>query len=83
MIIWYLFSVEPQVLDYQTQQMKLFPAISAAYALHFTAENFGEIFNEVQQSVVSGDVSRLAEVFYTKSLVIEHSCHLDISTSLL
>ena len=58
-----IIRVEPQILDYQTQQMKLFPAISSAYALFFTGLSLREIYMQILDEVQSGDVSRLAEVF--------------------
>jgi len=54
--------VEPQVLDYQTQQMKVFPAISSAYAIFFTGFTLRNIYQEILSSVEAGDTSRLAEV---------------------
>ena len=58
-----IIRVEPQILDYQTQQMKLYPAISSAYALFFTGLSLREIYMQILDEVQSGDVSRLAEVF--------------------
>lgn len=55
-------SVEPQVLDYQTQQMKVFPAISTAYALMLTGISLRTMYGEIYDSVQEGDTSRLAEV---------------------
>ena len=43
--------------------MKLFPAISSAYALFFTGLSLREIYMQILDEVQSGDVSRLAEVF--------------------
>ena len=65
MYLCLIIRIEPQILDYQTQQMKLFPAISSAYALFFTGLSLREIYMQILDEVQSGDVSRLAEVFLT------------------
>lgn len=57
-------SIEPQVLDYQTQQIKVFPGISSAYALFFTGLTLRRIYQQILGEVQSGDVSRLAEVIF-------------------
>ncbi|XP_067943579.1 peroxisomal acyl-coenzyme A oxidase 1-like [Watersipora subatra] len=53
---------EPQVLDYQTQQWKLFPAISTAYAFTFTGHALYSIYKEIVSAVQAGDSSRLKEL---------------------
>lgn len=60
MLLYY--RIEPQVLDYQTQQMKVFPAVSSAYALFFTGLSLRQIYTQILSEVETGDVSRLAEV---------------------
>lgn len=55
-------SEEPQVLSYQTQQMKLFPAITTAYAYHFCAQVTRQTYFKVYADMQNGDTSRLAEV---------------------
>ncbi|KAF6031640.1 ACOX1 [Bugula neritina] len=54
--------IEPQILDYQTQQMKLFPAICTAYALHFSGAALQSAYNDILASVGNGDMSRLSEL---------------------
>ena len=54
--------IEPQVLDYQTQQMKLFPAISTAYALFFAGSAMRSIYMDIMSAVQAGDTSRMPEV---------------------
>ncbi|XP_067949519.1 peroxisomal acyl-coenzyme A oxidase 1-like isoform X2 [Watersipora subatra] len=54
--------IEPQILDYQTQQMKLFPSISTAYAVIFTGLAVRNIYTEIYNSVQAEDISRLAEI---------------------
>ena len=49
-------------MDYQTQQMKLLPAISTAYALIFTGVQLGVTYDEVARSIEAGDQSRVTEV---------------------
>ena len=57
--------VEPQILDYQTQQMKLFPAISTSYALYFTGMFVEDIYQDTMAAVKSGDTIGLPEVSTT------------------
>ena len=61
------FSIEPQILDYQTQQMKLFPAISTAYAMMFAGAALRKIYYDILAAVERGDTSRLAEVCRSKT----------------
>ena len=61
------FSIEPQILDYQTQQMKLFPAISTAYAMMFAGAALRKIYYDILAAVDRGDTSRLAEVCRSKT----------------
>lgn len=60
--------IEPQILDYQTQQMKLFPAICTAYALHFSGAALQSAYNDILASVGNGDMSRLSEVCVIQEL---------------
>ena len=50
------------MLDYQTQQMKVLPAISSAYAFLFAGLLLQEMYTEIYACVENGDTSRLAEV---------------------
>lgn len=60
--LYVLYRVEPQILDYQTQQMKVFPAITAAYAFHFSAQVVRSMYFTIYDEVQSGNLTRLPEV---------------------
>lgn len=53
---------EAKILDYQTQQHKLFPQLAAAYALHFLANGVLEFFNNSYSAILDRDFSLLPEV---------------------
>ncbi|RNA34484.1 peroxisomal acyl-coenzyme A oxidase 1 isoform X2 [Brachionus plicatilis] len=42
--------VEPQIINYQTQQIRLFPALASAYATLFSALNLREILLSIQKN---------------------------------
>lgn len=64
MAIGLSYRVEPQVLDYQTQQMKLFPAIATSYAFFFTGLAVKELYEKIFVAIEAGDSSRLKEVYF-------------------
>ncbi|KAI8488215.1 Peroxisomal acyl-coenzyme A oxidase 1 [Branchiostoma belcheri] len=53
---------EPQILDYQTQQYKLFPQLAAAYAFWFAARFMTQQHASITGSMERGDMSGLAEL---------------------
>ena len=53
---------EPQILDYQTQQYKLFPLLASAYAIWFTGMKIREIYFTVTYDIMQGDTEKLPEV---------------------
>jgi acyl-CoA oxidase len=53
---------EPQILDYRTQQYKLFPYLAASFAVKFTAIWLWNMYNEVISELEGGDLERLPEV---------------------
>nr|KAF6473068.1 acyl-CoA oxidase 2 [Rousettus aegyptiacus] len=53
---------EAKILDYQTQQHKLFPQLAAAYALHFLANSVLEFFNNSYSAILGRDFSLLPEL---------------------
>ena len=54
---------EVQIIDFQTQQDKLFPNIALAYALHFTQKYMLQTYFTVYETELSkGNFSSLAEV---------------------
>ena len=38
---------EVQIMDYQTQQAKLFPALAMAFSFHFAGQSLWEDYTEV------------------------------------
>ncbi|KAI8322608.1 acyl-CoA oxidase [Martensiomyces pterosporus] len=53
---------EPQVLDYQTQQHRLFPLLAQAYAFSVTGHWMGREYHALMAALQNGDDSRLADV---------------------
>ena len=53
---------EPQILDYQTQQYKLFPMIATAYAFLFAGSRLREIYFATNSEIQEGNVEMLPEV---------------------
>ncbi|NWI16342.1 ACOX1 oxidase, partial [Crypturellus soui] len=53
---------EPQVLDYQTQQYKLFPLLGAAYAFHFVGTYIRDTYRRISADIIEGDLSELPEL---------------------
>lgn len=54
--------VEPQVLDFQTQQQKLFPWLASAYAYWFAGESMLRQHQTITAQIEKGDVEALPEV---------------------
>ncbi|XP_008056715.1 peroxisomal acyl-coenzyme A oxidase 2 [Carlito syrichta] len=53
---------EAKVLDYQTQQQKLFPPLARCYAFHFLAVSLLEFFQHSYTAILDGDLSSLPEL---------------------
>ncbi|XP_070533131.1 peroxisomal acyl-coenzyme A oxidase 1-like [Ptychodera flava] len=53
---------EPQIIDYQSQQLKLFPHLASAYAFKFAAHNIRTRCDQIQADIKSGDISSLQEL---------------------
>ena len=58
---------EDQVLNYPTQQSRLFPLLAAAYAFQFVGLYMGNLYAKLQSGLAHGDISDLAEVHATSS----------------
>ncbi|XP_022088710.1 peroxisomal acyl-coenzyme A oxidase 1-like isoform X1 [Acanthaster planci] len=56
---------EPQVLDYQSQQLKLFPYIASAYAFLFAGKHMQEMFADSVNQVSAGNFNVLPELHAT------------------
>ncbi|XP_034059323.1 peroxisomal acyl-coenzyme A oxidase 1 isoform X2 [Gymnodraco acuticeps] len=53
---------EPQILDYQTQQYKLFPLLATAYAFTFVGQYMRETYQRISGDISDGDFSQLPEL---------------------
>ncbi|KAG7491652.1 hypothetical protein MATL_G00006290 [Megalops atlanticus] len=53
---------EPQILDYQTQQYKLFPLLATAYAFHFVGQYMSQTYHRITGDINQGDLSELPEL---------------------
>ncbi|KAM3845671.1 peroxisomal acyl-coenzyme A oxidase 1 isoform 1-T1 [Vipera latastei] len=53
---------EPQILDYQTQQYKLFPLLATAYAFHFVGSYMRDTYHRISGNIQDGDLSELPEL---------------------
>ncbi|CAH0724578.1 unnamed protein product, partial [Brenthis ino] len=53
---------ESQILDYLTQQHKLFVAISTCHAIRLTAIKLWDIFNVINEELINGNFERLPEL---------------------
>nr|KAF6454504.1 acyl-CoA oxidase 1 [Rousettus aegyptiacus] len=53
---------EPQILDFQTQQYKLFPLLATAYAFYFVGAYIKETYHRINEGIDQGDLSELPEL---------------------
>eukprot|EP00127_Corallochytrium_limacisporum_P000176 Clim_evm37s6 gene=Clim_evmTU37s6 len=53
--------IELQVIDYKTQQWRVFPQLASAYALKFTGDYMMEQFHTMYNQMMQGNVSMLPE----------------------
>uniref|UniRef100_H3BZB4 Acyl-coenzyme A oxidase n=1 Tax=Tetraodon nigroviridis TaxID=99883 RepID=H3BZB4_TETNG len=53
---------EPQILNYQTQQHKLFPVLAAAYAFTFVGQYMKDTYRRISGDIHAGDYSQLPEL---------------------
>ncbi|KAL1006051.1 hypothetical protein UPYG_G00067240 [Umbra pygmaea] len=53
---------EPQILDYQTQQYKLFPLLATAYAYSFVGQYMNQVYHRITGDISQGDYSELPEL---------------------
>ena len=53
---------EPQILDYQTQQYKLFPLLATAYAFTFVGQYMRQTYHRISGDINQGDFSEMPEV---------------------
>ncbi|XP_022620706.1 peroxisomal acyl-coenzyme A oxidase 1 isoform X2 [Seriola dumerili] len=53
---------EPQILDYQTQQYKLFPLLAMSYAFTFVGQYMRQTYHRITGDINQGDFSELPEL---------------------
>lgn len=53
---------EPQILDYVTQQYKLFPLLAACFAFHYSADWIWNMYNNVTEDIDKGQLGNLPEL---------------------
>ncbi|KAM9296952.1 peroxisomal acyl-coenzyme A oxidase 1 [Gastrophryne carolinensis] len=53
---------EPQILDFQTQQYKLFPLLASAYAFHFVGSYMNQTYHRITGDIHKGNLSELPEL---------------------
>nr|CAD7400440.1 unnamed protein product [Timema cristinae] len=53
---------EPQIMDYRTQQYKLFPNIASCLAMRFAAMWLWNLYNNITSELEEGDMERLPEL---------------------
>ncbi|XP_037621620.1 peroxisomal acyl-coenzyme A oxidase 1 isoform X3 [Sebastes umbrosus] len=58
---------EPQIMDYQTQQYKLFPLLATAYAFHFVGQYMRQTYHRISGDINEGDFSQLPELHATSA----------------
>jgi hypothetical protein len=59
---FYFRDPEPQILDYRTQQYKLFPCLAASFAIRCAAIWLWNMYKDVVSELAGGDLERLPEV---------------------
>lgn len=53
---------EMAVIDYPSVQIRLLPLLATAYALHYTGQRMGEIYERTRASIDGGDLSTLIDL---------------------
>ncbi|KAM3921194.1 peroxisomal acyl-coenzyme A oxidase 1 isoform 1-T1 [Leptodactylus fuscus] len=53
---------EPQILDFQTQQYKLFPLLATAYAFQFVGSYMSETYHRITGDIQQGNLNELPEL---------------------
>ncbi|XP_053326091.1 peroxisomal acyl-coenzyme A oxidase 2 [Spea bombifrons] len=53
---------EAKIIDYQTQQQKLFPLVATCYAVSFTVKYINELYNDVYEKIKAEDFTALPEL---------------------
>ena len=58
---------EQKLLDYKTQQYRLFHLLSTVYAMHFTGKEMGKLYKDLVERLTKGDFSTMAETHATSA----------------
>lgn len=53
---------ELQILDFVTQQYRIFPLIATVFAFHATAKWVWELFTNIEREILEGELTRLPEL---------------------
>ncbi|XP_063796955.1 peroxisomal acyl-coenzyme A oxidase 2 [Pseudophryne corroboree] len=53
---------EPKILDYQTQQQKLFPLLASCYAIVFTVKHVANVYNDVYKEIRMDNFNSLPQL---------------------
>ncbi|XP_056406303.1 peroxisomal acyl-coenzyme A oxidase 1 isoform X1 [Hyla sarda] len=53
---------EPQIMDFQTQQYKLFPLLATAYAFQFVGSYMNQTYHRITGDIQQGNLSELPEL---------------------
>ncbi|KAE8576959.1 hypothetical protein XENTR_v10004383 [Xenopus tropicalis] len=53
---------EPQILDFQTQQYKLFPLLATAYAFQFVGSYMSHTYHRISAEIQAGNLNELPEL---------------------
>jgi len=69
---------EAQILDYQTQQYKSFPALAAAHAINFAGQSIKKEYDHALPNLLKGNKKVMAE-FHSHTSVMKAICS-DITT---
>ena len=62
MCMFLLRAPEPQILDYQAQQYKLFPNLATAIAFWFTGRQLYQLYLNTMDEIKTGNTAGLQEV---------------------
>ncbi|XP_046383473.1 probable peroxisomal acyl-coenzyme A oxidase 1 [Ischnura elegans] len=69
---------EPQIIDYRTQQYKLFPHLATCFAMKFAAGWIWDMYNNVSSEIEEGDLDKLPEL-HAMSCCMKAVCSADAS----
>ena len=71
------------MLDYQTQQLQLFPLLAASYVLDLGGRVHRRQFYNVQAEIEKGNFEPMQEVCLVGGVCESRQCHTQIKTSII